>query len=266
MATTVPNLLTFEQAIAEAEPGKNKHVLLGNGFSRACRNDIFAYDALFKRADFTKLPFAQQAFTALGTTDFEVVMHALRRAAILVTVYAPTNSDLAKLFRDEADALREVLAAAIAQNHPEYPAEIAPERYAACRRFLNYFNSAYTLNYDLLLYWAIMQAEVGQDLALGDDGFRTPDDHSATYVTWDRFACHKPKRTRRAAQCGRQRGRSPDRRGSHSNEFLQRLRFRSGERARTHRSLLVPRYNLAIHPHPLALLKHAVRAPRYSVG
>ena len=185
MATAVPNLLTFEEAIARAEPGKNKHVLLGNGFSRTCRNDIFAYDALFRRADFTKLPFAQQAFTALNTTDFELVMLALRRSAILVTVYAPTNPDLAKLFRDEADALREVLAAAIAQNHPEYPAEIAPEQYAACRRFLNHFNSVYTLNYDLLLYWAIMQSEVGQDLALGDDGFRTPDDRAATYVTWD---------------------------------------------------------------------------------
>ncbi len=185
MAASVPKLLTFREAVAQAESGKNKHVLLGNGFSRACRNDIFAYDALFKRADFTKLPFAQRAFTSLDTTDFEVVMLALRRAAILVTVYAPTHPDLAKLFRDEADALREVLAAAIAQNHPEYPAEIASERYATCRRFLNHFNSVYTLNYDLLLYWAIMQSEVGQEMALGDDGFRTPDDGAATYVTWD---------------------------------------------------------------------------------
>lgn len=185
MAAAVPDLLNFQEAIAEAEPGKSKHVFLGNGFSRACRNDIFAYDALFKRADFTRLPLAQQAFTALGTTDFEVVMLALRRAAVLVTVYAPTHPDLAKLFREQADALREVLAAAIAQNHPEYPAEIAPERYTACRQFLNHFNSVYTLNYDLLLYWSIMQGEAEQDLALGDDGFRTPDDGTATYVTWD---------------------------------------------------------------------------------
>ena len=185
MATTVPSLLTFEQAIAEAEPGKNKHILLGNGFSRACRNDIFAYDALFKRANFTNLPKAQQAFADLGTTDFEVVMRALRNAAKLVMLYEPTNPDLASLFRDEADALREVLASAIAQNHPERPGDIAPERYAACRKFLSHFYSAYTLNYDLLLYWAIMQGEVGQELRLGDDGFRTPDDGGANYVTWD---------------------------------------------------------------------------------
>jgi hypothetical protein len=108
-----PKLLTFEQAIAGAEPGKRMHVLLGNGFSRAYRNDIFAYDALFKRADFTKLPNAQNAFAALGTTDFEVVMSALRRAALLVAVYRPSLPDLAKLFEEEANALREVLANAI---------------------------------------------------------------------------------------------------------------------------------------------------------
>ena len=44
-------LMTFAEALEAATDGK-KHVLLGNGFSRALRNDIFAYDALFQRADF----------------------------------------------------------------------------------------------------------------------------------------------------------------------------------------------------------------------
>jgi hypothetical protein len=35
MTATIPTLLTFEQAIANAEPSKNKHLLLANGFSRA---------------------------------------------------------------------------------------------------------------------------------------------------------------------------------------------------------------------------------------
>lgn len=170
----VPTLLQFEQTIAEAEPNKKKHILLGNGFSRAYRNDIFAYDALFQRADFTKLPFAQQAFGALATTDFEVVMSALQRAAILVEVYSPSSPDLAQFFRTEAEALREVLASAIAQNHPDYPGEIRAEQYAACRRFLNHFDTVYTLNYDLLLYWAIMQSEVGQDLAIGETVLEHP--------------------------------------------------------------------------------------------
>jgi hypothetical protein len=64
-------LLTFQDALARAPANKQPHLLLGNGFSRACRNDIFAYDALFDRADFNRLsPSARQAFEALETTDF----------------------------------------------------------------------------------------------------------------------------------------------------------------------------------------------------
>ena len=36
--------LTFEKALKKGTPGK-MHLLLGNGFSRACRDDIFAYDS-----------------------------------------------------------------------------------------------------------------------------------------------------------------------------------------------------------------------------
>jgi hypothetical protein len=116
-----PAIITFEESIARAE-GK-KHLLLGNGFSRACRDDIFAYDALFQRADFTGLrETARAAFDALGTTDFEFVMRALRTAASLVRVYQGESESLvASLLRD-ADGLRDVLARAIAQNHPERPA------------------------------------------------------------------------------------------------------------------------------------------------
>ncbi len=51
--------------------------------------------------------------------------------------------------------------------------------------FLNTLGMFIRLNYDLLLYWSIMQNEVRQPLTLGDDGFRTPDDGEAEYVTWD---------------------------------------------------------------------------------
>lgn len=181
---TAPVLITFEEALRQAE-NQRKHVLLGNGFSRACRNDIFAYEALFDRADFRAVPRAEAAFHALGTTDFEKVMNALRAAARLATIYAPGNPALAAALAADADSLREVLASAIAQNHPEQPADISPAQYRASRRFLNNFETIYTLNYDLLLYWSIMQDEVGQELAAVDDGFRTPDDGEADYVTWD---------------------------------------------------------------------------------
>ena len=76
-------LLDFHEAIGIArDNNKQPHVLLGNGFSQACKGDIFAYDALLNRADFSGVSEeAWQAFDRLGTTDFEEVMWGLSNAA-----------------------------------------------------------------------------------------------------------------------------------------------------------------------------------------
>jgi uncharacterized protein DUF4917 len=178
-----PALLSFDQALAQSE-GK-KHLLLGNGFSRACRDEIFAYEALFQRADFSALSqTARESFNSLHTTDFEIVMRALRTAEALVHLYEPGNDSLAANLHNDAEGLRDVLAAAISQNHPERPGDIPAPSYESCRRFLQHFDSIYTLNYDLLLYWALMQTELEPDVEF-DDGFRTPDDGEAEYVTWE---------------------------------------------------------------------------------
>jgi hypothetical protein len=78
-------IISFEEAISKAADCKNKHLLLGNGFSRACRDGLFSYDKLFEQADFSVVsPQAHEAFRKLGTSDFEMVMNALRRASLLV--------------------------------------------------------------------------------------------------------------------------------------------------------------------------------------
>jgi hypothetical protein len=178
-------LLSFREALALVPSGKRPRVLLGNGFSRACRDEIFAYGALFDRADFRALSAqARMAFNALGTTDFEVVMRALRNAAQLTDLYADANTDIATRFRADANGLREVLANAIAQSHPSRPSDISDDEYRACRMFLSNFDRIYTLNYYLLLYWAVMHEELEPELR-ADDGFRTPAGGEAEYVTWE---------------------------------------------------------------------------------
>jgi hypothetical protein len=61
---------------------------------------------------------------------------------------------------------------------------VTREEYSHARRFLAHFDRIYTLSYDLLLYWALMQKGIQPEVAL-DDGFRTPDDGRTEYVTWD---------------------------------------------------------------------------------
>jgi len=171
--------------LKKVEDGKKPHVLLGNGFSRACKDDIFAYSALFERADFKRISiFGKKAFGVLKTTDFEIVMDALRQATKLIRLYSPKNKKLSKRLNKDAKGLKEVLVDAIAGSHPSFPADIPTEAYRFCKKFLNRFNRIYTLNYDLLLYWTAMQDEVQPPIKC-DDGFRTPDDKTAEYVTWE---------------------------------------------------------------------------------
>jgi len=150
----MPEVITFQQALEQAT--HHKHVLLGNGFSRACRDDIFSYDALFDQANFDGLsPSARNAFEVLATTDFEVVIRALKQAARLASIYLEDDPDLAERLNADAAGLRELLARTIAASHPDRPSDIQNQKYAACRAFLKNFKHIYTVNYDLLLYCCI---------------------------------------------------------------------------------------------------------------
>lgn len=188
-------LLTFDSAIEKSSSYNKRHLLLGNGFSIACRANIFRYDALFEQADFSALSSsARSAFTALDTTDFERVIKALRDAAKLCEKYGVSPSKT-KVMLDDADALKELLVQTIAKSHPEFPAAITEAEYKACQEFLSNFNTIYTFNYDLLLYWTQMHRESEADID-SDDGFRTSQDdiddgNESDYVVWEPGNSHE---------------------------------------------------------------------------
>lgn len=183
-------MLSFAEAIEDSKRYTRRHLLLGNGFSIACKPDIFLYGKLFERANFSALSeSARSAFDALSTQDFERVIKALRDAERLSALYGAGDEARAAMAAD-ANGLREVLVQTIAASHPARLSDISNAEYAACRTFLEHFNSVYTLNYDLLLYWAQMHTEEGEDPD-SDDGFRKPvDDFEAAYVTWDSTQSH----------------------------------------------------------------------------
>jgi len=166
-----------------------RHLLLGNGFSRACRDQVFSYDSLFDSADFGKLsPHAKKAFDALKTTDFEYVMNHLKVSAQLIRLYSKKSTGIADEMEGDAESLRKVLVEAIAGNHPALPSSIQDEEYAKCLKFLAPFEKIYSLNYDLLLYWTLMKGKENDNAR--DDGFRDPYDGDPEnyvqegYVEW----------------------------------------------------------------------------------
>jgi hypothetical protein len=179
------SVLSFEKAMHEIRGAKHKHLLLGNGFSIALKPDIFTYGSLYENADFSKAPHVTKLFDALKTQDFEVVIKHLQDAATVVEVYRPRAVTLARRLRNDAAAIKDALVTAIAKRHPDRPYDIKPEQYAACRAFLSRFEHLFTLNYDVLLYWALMQSEVDGLQINHDDGFRHPeDDPGAPWVSW----------------------------------------------------------------------------------
>lgn len=176
------NLISFREAIVKS--GSKRHLLLGNGFSISCRSDIFLYSKLLERAQFTRLSSsARGVFDTLTTADFEKVIRALRYTRGVLTTYADVPKELLQSLENDANDLREILVETIAASHPEKPSDIPEEEFACCRAFLKNFTGIYTLNYDLLLYWAIMHSDSPSKY---DDGFRKPEnDPEATYVTWE---------------------------------------------------------------------------------
>ncbi len=181
--------ITFSSALAKSP--EKRHLLLGNGFSIALKPDIFSYSSLYDSADFSKVRHAEAIFDALNTRDFEAVIRVLVAASLLLKAYKDAPPSLIAQLKADADALKNILVSAIAENHPDRPYDVQPEQYAACRTFLANFSHLYTLNYDVLLYWALMQDEVDERDLTPDDGFRHPeDDPAAPYVSWQE--AHSP--------------------------------------------------------------------------
>ena len=179
------DVLPYTKVKTVLSGAKKQHLLLGNGFSIALRPDIFSYGSLYENADFSAAPHVRKLFEALNTQDFEIVIKHLQDAAKVVEVYRPAAVTLARSLRKDASVIKDALVNAIAKRHPDRPFDIMPAQYAACRKFIRAFDHIFTLNYDVLLYWALMQDEVDKLVIHHDDGFRHPeDDPDKPWVSW----------------------------------------------------------------------------------
>ena len=182
-------VLTFEEALRRA--GEKRHLLLGNGFSIALRPDIFCYGSLFAKADFSGYPEVEAVFRSLGSEDFEEAVQALEGAATILPSFLPDQREACGRINACAAKIKDVLVATIAGQHPPRPNEISDDQYEACLRFLKNFLTGpkggriYTLNYDILLYWTLMNGFVNRSIDF-NDGFRTDVyNGDAEYVVWD---------------------------------------------------------------------------------
>lgn len=190
----MPKTMTFDEAIAHSSKFSKRHLLLGNGFSIACRPKIFTYGSLFEKADFSAIPELPKVFKALGTTDFELVIKALEDSSRIVPIYGTKLARTPAKMAKHAELLKDILIQTVANNHPNIPNEIDDIQFWGCRQFLAHFlggenpnGKVYTLNYDLLLYWTLMHDDnpFGDSIDLAtNDGFGRDEDTEPEYVNW----------------------------------------------------------------------------------
>ena len=133
-------------------------------------------------------------FEALDTNDFEHVIKTLKDASLAIPIYDLRLTDTADKMKEDAKHLKNILIQTIAKNHPEIPNEISDNQFQSCRQFLSHFlgpenknGKVYTLNYDLLLYWTLMNSrgDFNDPIDLkSNDGFGREEDTNPDYVTW----------------------------------------------------------------------------------
>ncbi|SEB81251.1 DUF4917 family protein [Microbacterium hydrocarbonoxydans] len=162
---------TFDEALAHAEEHTDvASLLLGNGFSIDYAPEIFHYESLAAEASLSGLSVTkQELFEALGSSNFEVVIDRLRAAAALEIVYGG-STERASTMKADARVVRNGLADVLADRHPARAQHLEDDEITHARLFLSHFTNIFTLNYDLLLYWALMAREYGSRVPT-KDGF-----------------------------------------------------------------------------------------------
>jgi len=131
---------------------KESTLILGNGASIAI-SEVFSYSSLFEKATSDQIlnSKATKVFEAIQTKDFELVLNKLRQAAIINDVLGLDSDHVAsETYKDIKDALIKV----VKDNHISYQSR----RFSIndVRNFMKQFKTVIDLNYDLLVYWAIM--------------------------------------------------------------------------------------------------------------
>jgi predicted house-cleaning noncanonical NTP pyrophosphatase (MazG superfamily) len=170
------NLKTYQEVINSLHTNRRqKHLLMGNGFSMSYDSDIFSFNKLAEFLKSLDNPVLQKLFEIIKTSNFELLMEQLENVPQIAQVFGAEKKVVDKI-HDATTTLKSSLIEAIKELHPKHVFEIPAEKSKACAGFLNSYLSedgqVFTTNYDLLLYWVLMR----NDLNKKDDGFRKTDD------------------------------------------------------------------------------------------
>lgn len=187
-------LLNYDEVLQRTMNNK-RTLLLGNGFSMSYNKDRFSFTSLLESALkaglIKKNTPIYEIFQEFETKDFEVVVNLLEAATKVTKKYSAITNESETLIVSDANKLKNHLVSIITNNHPEKITEISDEEFVCCANFINEFDTIYTLNYDLLLYWAYIKLQdfiktgtIKQNKLKFSDGFSDSYNQSDQYVIY----------------------------------------------------------------------------------
>jgi len=126
-------------------------LVLGNGASIAV-DQCFSYTSLYDEASKNLLlnDQVQKLFKHYSTTDFEFVLRLVWRAHQINKLFGVEDKEVAAAYID----IRESLIKVVQKVHVSYAQ--AAEHLPSIAGFLHSFKTVISLNYDLLVYWAML--------------------------------------------------------------------------------------------------------------
>lgn len=128
-------VLSYDEVIKHLNHSKRqKHLLLGNGFSMAYDSKIFSYNALSKFIDNLHDDILQKLFSIIKTNNFELLMQQLDNVSQIAVVFGADKKVVDKI-NQASITLKESLIDAIKELHPEHVFELPEEKSQACASF-----------------------------------------------------------------------------------------------------------------------------------
>lgn len=118
-----------------AQKKRQKHLLMGNGFSMAYNSEIFSYNALYNFIDELNNPILTKLFAVINTKNFELVMQQLDNFIEIAEAFN-ADPELSEKLKTANELLKNSLIDAISKLHPEHVFEIEEKKSKACYSFL----------------------------------------------------------------------------------------------------------------------------------
>lgn len=165
------DLMSYDDVIKSLkQKRRQKHFLMGNGFSMSYDSKIFSYNALYKFIEELDDDMLSKLFKVINTKNFELVMQQLDNFIEIANAFDVDREFTDKL-KQANESLKNGLIDAISSLHPEHVFQVPEEKSKSCANFLaEYLDNdglVFTTNYDLLMYWVLLR----NNLKNASDGF-----------------------------------------------------------------------------------------------